>query len=128
MLTPREAFKFGFLARCVHDGLSVTQMHGRIKTAADLLKKAGGPIDTPWDIAKTVAGYAIPAALIAPPVVGGLAGYGLARGTDINDTDVADIRHHELLDEYNRQTDRLKRQKAIRDYMRAKSTSGRVFL
>jgi outer membrane lipoprotein SlyB len=101
-LTAQEAFKVGFLARCVEDGL------GRWATDVGI-------------------GYGVPLAAAAPWVAGGAAGYGLARATDISDTDVGEIKDRELMSEYRRQTDQLLRQRAVRDYARAVRQSGRVF-
>ena len=38
-MQPHEAFKLGFLARCVEEGLSPAQTNSLAKTAADLLNK-----------------------------------------------------------------------------------------
>jgi len=134
-LNPQEAFKVGFLARCVQDGLSPEQMLYSVKQAAVLFEKKaflgnllGSAASTVGGAAQGLAGYAIPAALIAPPVLGGLAGYGLAKATDIDDTDVDDIKNRELLQEYRRQAEKLRRQKAVRDYRQERTNTGRVFM
>lgn len=117
MLTAREAFKVGFLARCAEEGLSADQIAGRVKLAAD--KFAGvidGVIGGATGIGKSVIGTGLPIAALAPIALGGLAGYGLSRATDVDDTDVAEIKNQELLDTYAQETARLKRQKAVRDY------------
>ena len=123
MLTPQEAFKVGFLARCVQDGLSPDQMLDRVKQASDMLEKhaflgglLGGAAGAVGGAAKTMAGYGLPLALAAPPILGGLGGYALAKATDVDDTDVDAIKNRELVDELNRQTSQLKRQKTVRDY------------
>ncbi len=97
-------------------------MLGAVKQAQDLLEKRSGIVGTGlsklFDVGKGLGGaalgYGIPAAIAAPPVLGGLAGYGLARAGDISDQDVAAIKDQEVMDEYHRQTERLKRQKAMR--------------
>lgn len=131
MLTSKEAFKAGFLARCAVAGLSIEESRAAVKEAqAALTQKSafvGSIIDAIKGLGQTALGWGIPAALAAPPIVGGLAGYGLARATDISDTDVADIKDRELMDEYSRQTEKLKRQRAIRDYEKARQRTGRIF-
>lgn len=113
MLTPREAFKVGFLARCAEEGLSPDQIAARVKFAAD---KFAGLMDAAAGLGKSVVGTGLPLALLAPVALGGMAGYGLSRATDIDDTDVAEIKNQELLDSYAQETARLKRQKAVRDF------------
>lgn len=132
MLNNREAFKVGFLSRCVEEGLSPEQMHQRVKLALD---KLAGLTDLPGkalDLAKPVLGAAanigIPALLAAPPIAGGLAGFGLAKMTDIDDTDVNEIKRRELISELQRQTAHVNRVKMVRDYQRKRQQTGRVFL
>ena len=138
MLTAQEAFKIGFLSRCVEDQLTPDQMLMVVKRASDLLEKnavlgvfsgLGGKM---LDVGKGVAGgalnYGIPLAVAGPPIVGGLAGYGLARATDIDQTDIDEIKDREVIDAYRRETERLKRQKSVREYAKSKATSGRIFL
>jgi hypothetical protein len=47
-------------------------------------------------------------ALAGPAVLGGAAGYGMSRLTDIDDTDVDEIKKREIIDEYYRQIELLK--------------------
>ena len=132
MLTAMEAFKCGFLARCVEDRLTSEQILTTVKRAADLLEKQAGIIDKAVDIGQGAVGgafnYGVPLALAAPPLLGGLAGLSLAKATDIDDTDVADVKDRELLDEYRRQSGKLRRQKAIREYAKARQQTGRMFI
>lgn len=131
-LTPREAFKVGFLARCVEDGLSPSQIGERVKQASEKLaflsELAGKAMDVGAGAVGGLYNYGLPMALAAPPILGGMAGYGLARATDIDDTDVADIKDQEVLDEYRRQTQRLGREREVKDYQRQKKKTGRIFL
>ncbi len=137
-MTAQDAFKLGFLSRCVEDRVPPAQMLERAKQACDLLKQAsvtgllGGLLNKGVDVAQGVGsaalGYGVPAAIVAPPVLGGLAGYGLARATDIDDTDVAEIKDREVLDAYQRQAHKLRWEKAVRDYHKARTRTGRVFL
>jgi hypothetical protein len=134
MLTPREAFKVGFLSRCVEEGLTLKEAHDLVKTAHE--KLAGIPgADIPGkiiDLAKPVVsnalGYGIPIGLAAPPILGGLAGYAASRATDIDDTDVDEIKQRELVEEYKRQTAKLMRDRSARQYRDERKQTGRVFL
>lgn len=131
-LTAREAFKVGYLKRCAVDGLSPEQTSQSVKTAAEKLSFLGGLMDKGWDLAKGVGGaavgYGLPLALAAPPIAGGLAGYGLAKATDWDDTDIADVQDGEILDELRRQTQDLQRRRQVMDYQKATQRTGRVFL
>jgi hypothetical protein len=134
-LTPREAFKVGFLSRCVEDGLTLEQAHQRVKEAQEKIALSipgadipGKLIDAAGSIAKPALGWGIPLALAAPPVVGGLAGYAASKATDIDDTDVDEVKRRELINEYKKQTKKLLRDRQIRDYRKDRKQSGRVFL
>lgn len=140
-MTDEQAFKVGFLARCAHDRLGPVQTQASVRAAHRLLEKyalldkvwdlgkglVGHGLDAGKSIAEHTLGYGVPLALAAPPVLGGLAGYGLARATDIDDTDVDDVRDREVSDEYRRQTAALLRRRAVRDYTQARRRTGRVF-
>lgn len=135
MLSPQDAFRVGFLERCVEIGLAPAQIQALAKTAelvlaAPAVKRAGVLGDVGKLAGKAVGGVlslGIPAALAAPPLLGGTAGYALARATDIDDTDIDDIKGNEVIDEYRRQADRLKRQQLVRRYQQLKRRTGRVF-
>lgn len=131
-LSPRESFKVGFLGRCAEAGMTPDQMLGVIKQAQDKLAFVSGLLGGLKDVASgvggAVTGYGIPLALAAPPVLGGIAGYGLGRLSDIDDTDIDDIKDQEVLDEYKRQTARLLREQKVRDYQKTKKQTGRIFL
>lgn len=118
MLTPREAFKVGFLARCAEEGLSADQIAARVKFAQD---KFAGLMAGLSSVGSSALSTGLPLALLAPIALGGVAGYGLSRATDIDDTDVDEIKNQELLDTYAQQTAKVKRQKAVRDYKAGQS-------
>lgn len=135
MLTAQEAFKVGFLARCVEDGLSPERMLQSVKVAADLMEKRaflGTLVEKGLDAVKGVGGaalqYGVPLAVAAPPILGGMAGYGLAKATDIDDTDVADVKSHELIDEYRRQAEAVRRRQASRDRRPEHRPSPRMYM
>ena len=116
-LTPAQEFKLGFLSRCVSEGLDEPQMLKAAAAANELLKTAF--IDSLIGAARsgigTMASYGLPVALLAPPLIGGAAGYGLAKATDIGDRDVDDIKNDELIDELDRQAEKLKQHRTQRD-------------
>jgi len=51
---------------------------------------------------QSLGGYAIPAAMAAPPVLGALAGHLLARSTDVDDETIKAIRKREMISEIRR--------------------------
>lgn len=116
MLSPAQAYKLGFFTRCLSVGVPLEQVPALAKQASDLLEKQG--TGTIYDAAKTLltlgTGIALPLAIAAPPVAGAFAGHALGKMTDLDDTDVADIKSQELLDEYHRQTQKLRQESALR--------------
>ncbi len=135
MLTPKQAFVVGFMRRCIDDGLSAAEMEGRVKQAEDLLAgalksaldKGAGLLGDVVGAAGGVASTALPLALAAPPLLGGLAGYTAARMGDIDDTDVDDVRQQELKDTYKLEAEKLRRQKAFRDLQKSRQRSVRGY-
>lgn len=126
-MQPREAFKIGFLARCVEEGLSPEETHARAKTAADCFAKQAGLKDT----VDAVKGVGVPLALLAagaPILTGGGAAYFVNKATDTDATDVQEIKDKELADTYRRMADQLRRQRKLRDYKSERKRTGRVFL
>ncbi len=140
MLSAQEAFKIGFLSRCVEDRLTPDQMLDRVKRAHDLFEKTGfiggilqhianKGVDLGAGALSATAQYGIPAAIATPPILGGLAGYGLARATDVNDTDVADIKDREVIDEYRRQAEKLRQVREQRLHRKpTRSFAGRALI
>ena len=62
-------------------------------------------------------------------ILGGIAGAGLAKATDVTDKDVADIKDREVIDTYRTEAAKVRRQQAIRRLQQAKqSRGGRMFL
>lgn len=125
MLEPKDAFKVGFLHRCAEAGLSRDEIRDTVKTAQDKLASLLGGVAGPLASAATSIGA--PMALLAPPLLGGAAGYALSRATDIDDTDVKDVQDRELLDTYKTESDRLRRQKAVRDFKKSQAQQYRPY-
>lgn len=144
MLSGLESFKAGFLTRCVEEDISTEEALSRVKTASDQLDVFEKQADIPGygivkDLVKGVAGLAKPvlqkgldvgtsAALFGPLALGGLAGYGVSKMTDVDEEDVDDVKKEELIDEYKRQADRLRQSKSLRAYRKRRKASGGVYL
>ena len=132
-LSPREQFKFAFLEKCAEQGLSVDEM---LDKAAELLERTK-QADSTWEeylgnalkgVGLGTAGYVsaknpwIPALAIGGPLVAGaFAGRQLAKMQEPSEYDIDEIKRQETLDEYRKQTERLQRDKRVRDY-RAQDT------
>jgi hypothetical protein len=132
-LSPRDQFKVAFLEKCAKEGLTPDEILTRVKIAQDRVKQAE------TDILKTLATFGssaltgvgdaiqnigIPAALMAPPIVGALGGRALAKLQEPTDDNVKDIQHEELMSEYRRQIKQLAREKNLRQYREQDSGRG----
>lgn len=140
-MRPQEAFKLGFLARCVEEGFSSEQTHALAKRAADCFtKQAAWYNPFTWaksvtdagkstvDLLKSLAGPTMMLAAV-PPTVGGVAAYLANKSTDVDDAAaVEDVKNQELTDAYQRMADQLNRQKQLREYKQSRKRSGRVYL
>ena len=147
-MRPQEAFKLGFLARCVEEGFSSEQTHALAKRAADCFtKQAAWYNPFTWAKSVTDAGkssvelaqastnllksFTGPLMMLAavPPTVGGVAAYLANKSTDVDDAAaVEDVKNQELTDAYQRMADQLNRQKQLREYKQSRKRSGRVYL
>jgi len=109
-MTPKEAFKIGFLQKCAADRLTQEETLQRIVHAKFMLK-TGGLGDVGLGALKALWGAAWPLALLAPPLAGMGAGAVLARAQD--DTyDKDEARKREEISEYSRAVERLQRLQA----------------
>jgi len=132
-LDARQAFKAAFISRCIEEGHTTPeQILGQVKQAQE---KQGGVYDVGKDIwsgAKGVAGTAskflIPLALAGPPILGGTAGYMAGRAGDIDDTDVAEAKNREILEELRRQTERLRQRQKAKAYRAQRDRTGRTYM
>lgn len=145
-MLPQEAFKLGFLARCVEEGLSPEQTHNLAKQAADCFNKSASlpipfgdflsnPFKATIDTGKSTVDLAkstIPLAMLglaAPPAIGGLAAYMSNKATDVDDAAaVEDVKKQELIDTYKRMAQQLNRQQQLRQYKQDRKRTGRVYL
>src|SRR6056297_3719453 len=124
----RDAFKIGFLARCVEEGLSPEATHDLAKSAADCFDKYASGFKDIVDAAKGIAYPTAMLAAAAPIALGGGAAYFKNKATDTDATDIEEIKQKELLDTYNRMAEQLERQKQLRKYKAERKRTGQVFL
>lgn len=115
----KVGFKAGFLARCSEQGLSMQQVESRVDEALLQIKRAslwegaktmGGAAGTAWAATTPAAKnlwWALSRSLLPVGATGAAAGYGLAKMTDVDETDVDEAKKRELIDEYRRQASRL---------------------
>jgi hypothetical protein len=103
-MTPVEAFKAGFLAKCAEDGCSPEEICQRIRKAASVggavtgaASAAGGALS---GVAKTALPYILTALLAGPPAVGALGGWGLGRMVN-DDFDPDEVLKNEELTAYH---------------------------
>jgi enoyl-CoA hydratase/carnithine racemase len=108
-MTPKEAFKIGFLQKCADDGLSREETMTRIRHAKVLIKTGAG-----WpgeQLLSTAWNTAWPLFMLAPPAAGVAGGYALANLQD-DSYDKKEARKREIISEYQRAVERLQRLRA----------------
>lgn len=157
-MSPEEAFKLGFLSRCVEEGLSSTKTAELAKKASDFLEKKASPtvpvgagmqlLNTLTSIpgyftggarsglgmARDITGMAkdlsplMFLAAAAPPTIGGVAAALKNTATDISEEDVGEAKQQELAETYHRMAEQLRRQQAARQFKSQRKQSGRVFM
>jgi hypothetical protein len=126
-LSPQDQFKVVFLEKCAEQGLSALEILQRVKTAQDRVKQAGPFAEVIEAIGgglKGLSNYAIPAAFAAPPIIGGLLGHGYAKMQEPTEDTIESIQQGEIADEYKKQTQRLKREQALKKYREQNSGRG----
>ena len=131
-----EAFKLGFLSRCVEEGMNPEQTHGLSKMAASLFEKQAlinlpspmGEVNNAVSAVGSLAPY-LAAGLAIPPALGGLAAYFANQATDTEGSQgIENIKRQELQDTYERLAGQLQRQKERQDYKAKRKSTGRIFL
>lgn len=131
-MEPNEAFKVGFLARCLEDGLSAEQTKDLVKRAFDcsLEKESsiGGAAKALMAGASGLVGPALALGLAAPPAVGGLSAYLYNKATDVDEAEVDDIKNRELVETYRRMADQLRRSKKLQIKKQQNKGRNQVFL
>lgn len=97
-MNAREAFKFGFVARCVDDDVDPAVLAKQASTGW------GALMDSIKDLGMLGGGLA----LAAPPIIGAAGGYTAGRlSGSMDDSDIEEVKKQELIDELRRQTARL---------------------
>jgi hypothetical protein len=104
----KERFKVAVLALCADQGMSLGETLVLTKHANQTLEKQADPKGTLASLlglAKGPVKTLFYAGALAPPVVGGVAGWGAARATSgINERTSDEVKHQEMIDELRRQT------------------------
>jgi len=138
MLSPSEAFKFGFLLRCADEGLDPAETSGRIKLAAEFLRNIK---ETDFEKAATIGGIATGigkgigglaslaknlgiVGLLGSGAVGLGGGYLAGRLTD-KEVDPDEIKQQELIAAYQQEADRIRRAAKLRAYRNQQSSPRR---
>jgi hypothetical protein len=143
-MLPNEAFRLGFMARCVEEGMSADETYALSKTAAVSMEKLGftkwlaeqalGPVNeaakTTKSLTDAVSGSMplVGMGLMVPPLLGGTAAWLVNHATDTDGSDVEEAKQHELIDTYNRMSGQLQRQKQLQSYKANRKRTGQVFL
>jgi len=118
-LTPREAFKIGFMMRCAEDGLGPAEVQDRIQKIAAALEKqavleplSGKTVSSSLGGLDGLARLGLGTAVTVPIGLGLLGGYLLNRAREA-EVDEEDVRTRELIDELKHWSRRAReRQKA----------------
>jgi hypothetical protein len=120
----RSAFKVAFLRACANKGMSMEETHATVKRALAFAKSSGlmdmiskpfnAAVDVAGSTAKGIGNMGLTAAVLAPPLLGLGAGYGLSRLTDIDDEDIDEVKIRDLINEHRRLTDMLRRRAAMK--------------
>jgi len=110
-MTPKEAFKIGFLEKCAADGLSKAETLERIQHATFMCKtahmtKSADPISAIANLFGRLGSAALPLALLAPPIAGAAGGALLAKAPD-DAYDKSEARKKELIAEYGRAVEKM---------------------
>jgi hypothetical protein len=141
-MQPNEAFKIGFLARCVEEGLSPTQTGELVKQAAEQFEKQSLPnlLSTGTTavngLKNSLVGLGkasvplLSMAAAAPPTLGAATAYLANRAVDVDDdAAVEDLRKQELIDTYRRMSEQLERQqRQISGRKQKRKQGGRIHL
>jgi hypothetical protein len=112
-LTAREAFKTGFVARCVENGMDTAAILALVKSSMDKVAILGPAMNLTGHLANVATRLGV-LALAAPPIAGGLIGWTAARARDISDEDVKGIKDQEIMDAYRSEAEKLRRQRESR--------------
>lgn len=107
-LSPEQAFKVGFLLRCVEEGLNEEQISDRIERGLTIKKALLEHIpgyETLKSLGTNVLDAGLTAAVGVPVGIGALGGAAAAKATTNNAMNVDTLKQEELIDTYNRLAD-----------------------
>lgn len=126
-MTPQEAFKIGFLARCVEENYGpekIAALSGMMTEKVGFTGVGGELADTATDMGKLMAtGFAA-----APWLTGGGLAFLANKASDPTHADIDEVKNQELLSEYEQATQRLKQQQALRQYKAQQTKSRGIYL
>ena len=123
-MNAKDAFKVGFLLKCASDGCdTIEKIQARIDATRILSKQADYGLDTIRNAISSIVPQMATAAIAAPPVIGGLAGYALANATGESYTP-KDALHDEELSNLVVNSKKLEELIAQRKKREAETTSG----
>lgn len=115
-MSPRDAFKLGFLLCCVEAKKSNAEIAALTKNAA--VKRASSALTKAWDAVAGTGGLVLGAGLALPPLLGYHLG-AVAGQANSPDLKLSDVERQEVVDEYARLAARirarLKRKKALQE-------------
>lgn len=131
-----EAFKLGFLSRCLEEGLSPAETNQLAKLSSDYFEKqasaassVGSVLGSALSGASNLAGPALALGLAAPPALGGISAYFYNKALDTDSNDAVDeIKKQELVETYRRMADQLRRAKSLRERKLGAKKRNQVFL
>lgn len=121
-MTPQEAFKLGFLARCVEENLS----QEKIAEAAEQLSKLAFP-DFLSPV-KDISRLAIAGALAAPPAAGALTAYLVNSASDTDKSELDIVRKRELINAYEQAAKKIQSQTERREYKKERKPKPNIYL
>lgn len=111
-MTVKQAFAFGVLTRCAHEGLGPDAIRERVEQIRGLSKS--GILGSALGAMQSLGRFAIPLAATVP--IAGGAGLGLlAANLEDDQFDAADARLDETLAEYRRALDEIRQAARSRD-------------
>lgn len=105
-LTPREAFKVGFMLRCANEGLDPENTQQRIKEVSTHLEKQA-LFEGLGQIGSKLTNVGLGLGIGVPVGLGALGGYMLHRAREA-DVDAEDVRTREMINELKHWTRRAK--------------------
>ncbi len=119
MVTIKEAFKRGFLARCADEGLDGAGMTERLTKAAFGMKDLLMPFSAAGSLIGGATPWVVGAGLGVPLLGGAAAGSVLAKATD-DDLGVQEALSDEQIAEYRRLAEQARRRTAVHALLHAK--------